>query len=199
MVDVNPAGSGASEIRSMVPGVQVGYTIAASGVHTAALWHGTAASYVNLNPPGGDAELYATTGSVHVGDLGQGGLARAAVNFGTSNSWIGLHQFLPPQYGGFSRASVVYQDGPTIYVGGWADNNASGFTEAILWIGTLPCYANCDQSTVPPILNANDFQCFLNKFVTGDGSVNCDGSAVTPILNANDFQCFLNKFAAGCS
>ena len=28
---------------------------------------------------------------------------------------------------------------------------------------------------------------------------NCDGSTVQPVLNANDFACFLNKFAAGCS
>ena len=30
-----------------------------------------------------------------------------------------------------------------------------------------PCYANCDQSTIAPILNINDFQCFLNKFAAG--------------------------------
>jgi hypothetical protein len=62
-----------------------------------------------------------------------------------------------------------------------------------------PCYPNCDGSTVAPILNANDFQCFLNKYAAGDSYANCDGSTVAPILNANDFQCFLNKYAAGCS
>jgi hypothetical protein len=61
------------------------------------------------------------------------------------------------------------------------------------------CYANCDASSVPPRLNANDFQCFLNNFAAGAPAANCDGSTVPPILNANDFQCFLNKFAAGCS
>ena len=60
------------------------------------------------------------------------------------------------------------------------------------------CYANCDGSTAPPALNANDFQCFLNKFAAADPAANCDHSTSTPILNANDFQCFLNKFAAGC-
>jgi hypothetical protein len=63
----------------------------------------------------------------------------------------------------------------------------------------LGCYANCDQSTSEPILNANDFQCFLNKFAAGDSYANCDGSTAPPVLNANDFQCFLNNFAAGCS
>jgi hypothetical protein len=64
---------------------------------------------------------------------------------------------------------------------------------------TGACYANCDGSTVAPILNANDFQCFLNGYAANDSYANCDGSTVAPILNANDFQCFLNKFATGCT
>jgi hypothetical protein len=101
-----------------------------------------------------------------------------------------------------------------------AGANALQMTAANTWAavldaasGTLPqefpfvvrgsvsqsCYPNCDQSTSPPILNANDFQCFLNKYAAGDTYANCDGSTNPPILNANDFQCFLNKYAAGCS
>ncbi len=60
------------------------------------------------------------------------------------------------------------------------------------------CYANCDNSTAAPLLTANDFQCFLNKYASGDAAANCDGSTNAPVLNANDFQCFLNKYAAGC-
>jgi hypothetical protein len=65
-------------------------------------------------------------------------------------------------------------------------------------LGISSCYANCDASTVPPILNANDFQCFLNKYAAADPYANCDHSTVDPVLNANDFQCFLNAYAAGC-
>jgi hypothetical protein len=61
------------------------------------------------------------------------------------------------------------------------------------------CYANCDGSSVAPVLNVLDFSCFLNKFAAGDTYANCDGSTVTPVLNVLDFSCFLNKFAAGCS
>ena len=61
-----------------------------------------------------------------------------------------------------------------------------------------PCYANCDASTTPPILNANDFSCFLNAFATGQPYANCDESTTAPVLNANDFSCFLNAFAVGC-
>jgi hypothetical protein len=32
-----------------------------------------------------------------------------------------------------------------------------------------------------------------------DCYANCDGSTVAPILNANDFVCFLTRYAAGCS
>ncbi len=68
----------------------------------------------------------------------------------------------------------------------------------VLGTPTPPCYANCDNSTTAPVLTANDFQCFLNKFAAGDPSANCDGSTTSPLLTANDFQCFLNSFAAGC-
>jgi hypothetical protein len=61
-----------------------------------------------------------------------------------------------------------------------------------------PCYANCDQSTVPPALNILDFGCFLNRFASADPYANCDGSTVPPALNVLDFNCFLNQFAAGC-
>jgi probable HAF family extracellular repeat protein len=61
-----------------------------------------------------------------------------------------------------------------------------------------PCYANCDGSTAAPILNVNDFTCFMNRYAGGDPYANCDGSTVVPVLNVNDFTCFMNKYAAGC-
>jgi hypothetical protein len=63
----------------------------------------------------------------------------------------------------------------------------------------VACWANCDQSTIAPILNVQDFSCFLNEFAAGHASANCDESTVAPVLNVQDFACFLNKFAAGCS
>ena len=61
------------------------------------------------------------------------------------------------------------------------------------------CYANCDQSTTAPVLNVNDFACFLNHFAAGDTYANCDQSTIPPVLNVLDFSCFLNAFAAGCT
>jgi plastocyanin len=61
------------------------------------------------------------------------------------------------------------------------------------------CYANCDGSTTPPILNVQDFSCYINLFAEGNTRANCDNSTTPPILNVQDFSCFLNVFAAGCS
>ena len=64
--------------------------------------------------------------------------------------------------------------------------------------GTPQCYANCDGSSIPPVLNVLDFNCFLNQFASGGSYANCDGSTIAPVLNVLDFNCFLNRFAAGC-
>jgi hypothetical protein len=72
---------------------------------------------------------------------------------------------------------------------------------------TPPCYVNCDVSTVPPILNVEDFTCFINEFAAGQvlpheqqlvHYANCDQSTTAPVLNVEDFTCFINKFAQGC-
>jgi hypothetical protein len=57
------------------------------------------------------------------------------------------------------------------------------------------CYADCDLSHT---LNANDFVCFLTKYVANDPHANCDVSTAAPAINAADFACFLTKYAAGC-
>jgi hypothetical protein len=82
--------------------------------------------------------------------------------------------------------------------GAWA--LSSGDFAFVLCGGSSPvtCYANCDNSTVPPILNVLDFNCFLNAFAAGASYANCDGSTIPPVLNVLDFNCFLNRFAAGC-
>jgi hypothetical protein len=95
----------------------------------------------------------------------------------------------------YTIASVVLADAGSYDC---VATNSCGSVASTPGILTVSCYANCDGSTVSPILNANDFNCFLNLFANGDPSANCDGSTVSPILNANDFNCFLNLFANGC-
>jgi hypothetical protein len=70
------------------------------------------------------------------------------------------------------------------------------------------CHANCDNSLHPvPILNLEDFTCFINEFARAwslpqhlqvHTYANCDGSTTPPVLNVEDFACFINAFAAGC-
>jgi hypothetical protein len=62
-----------------------------------------------------------------------------------------------------------------------------------------PCYPNCDGSTAAPVLNVNDFLCFMSEFAAGDSYANCDSSTPPPELNVNDFLCFTQQFAGGCS
>jgi hypothetical protein len=187
-----------STIRGMAPGTQVGWVdLPMVGFH-AAVWHGSAESFQDFNGPMLASQFLATTGSIHVGDGGTAPFARAVINFGTPDAWLELHQFLPPGYNSYSGANAVYQDGPTIYVGGYATPDGSFAKHAFLWIGTLPCYANCDGSTTIPALNVADFSCFLQHFAAGDGYANCDRSTTPPTLSVADFTCFLQRFAAGC-
>ena len=95
-----------------------------------------------------------------------------------------------------TEARAISADGRVIVGTG---TNPQAATEA--WIAYLPaaaCYANCDDSSTPPILNVNDFVCFQSRFVAGDTWANCDGSTAAPILNVADFVCFMNRYAAGC-
>jgi uncharacterized membrane protein len=92
------------------------------------------------------------------------------------------------------EARGISADGQTI-VGSGAHN---GHWEAwVVRLGT-ECYANCDASTSPPLLNVADFICFFARFAAGDPYANCDHSTSAPVLNVADFTCFLRQFAAGC-
>jgi hypothetical protein len=81
------------------------------------------------------------------------------------------------------------------------------FPFMVIGDGGGSCYANCDGSTVEPILNVDDFTCFINEFASAQGLphegqvahyANCDGSTIAPALNVDDFTCFINQFAQGC-
>jgi hypothetical protein len=107
--------------------------------------------------------------------------------------------------GGYALA-ISDEDGagpgfPGLFIGGRFKN---GGTQSSMhfarWGCPNPgaCYANCDGSTTPPILNVADFGCFLQKFAGGDLYANCDGSTAPPVLNVADFGCFVQAFAGGC-
>jgi hypothetical protein len=167
------------------------------GVDHAGIWSGSAASWVDLHPAGATTSaVYGVSGGRQAGFARIGGSDHASLWNGTASSWIDLHAFAPA---GFSSSSAVsiWSDASVIHVAGFGYNAQTGRTEALLW--TRPnCYANCDASSIAPILNVNDFTCFLNHFAANNSSANCDSSTTTPVLNVNDFTCFLNRYAAGC-
>jgi len=85
-----------------------------------------------------------------------------------------------------------------IRVGGYNAAVGTG-TITLSCDGQAVCYANCDGTTIPPVLNVSDFICFQTKYAANDPYANCDNSTIPPILNVSDFICFQAKYAAGCS
>jgi subtilisin-like proprotein convertase family protein len=91
--------------------------------------------------------------------------------------------------------------------GAWrleAEDCAGGDTGSLAYFrlelggGAAQCYPNCDNSTTAPVLNVQDFTCFLQRYAAGDTYANCDNSTTAPTLNVQDFTCFLQSYAAGC-
>ncbi|MFN0132877.1 MAG: GC-type dockerin domain-anchored protein [Phycisphaerales bacterium] len=87
----------------------------------------------------------------------------------------------------------ITPSGKTLMVNGHIPNVSGGPA-----IATVACYADCTNSTWPPLLAIDDFICFLNKYAAGDTYANCDASTTPPVINAADFMCFQTAFAAGC-
>jgi hypothetical protein len=122
--------------------------------------------------------------------------------------WISMG----PGTDGGVRALAVYEN--QLYLGG-SFSMAGGISSPHLarWGCPQPpppptCYANCDHSTAHPVLNVDDFTCFINRFAAASALTplqqigdyaNCDESTTPPVLNVDDFTCFINRFAAGCS
>ncbi len=115
---------------------------------------------------------------------------------------------LPLSDGPTAAGSIISGAGtPSLSISGLASADAGAYDvrvsnscgEVLSDAATLSlCYPNCDCSGIAPVLTANDFQCFLNRFAAKSPYANCDGSTTPPTLTANDFQCFLNAYAAGC-
>ena len=65
-----------------------------------------------------------------------------------------------------SKVTINVAQGQTYLVRVAGYGNATGaFTLNVG--GVTGCYANCDNSSTPPVLNVADFTCFLQKFAAG--------------------------------
>jgi trimeric autotransporter adhesin len=147
--------------------------------------------------------------ALHDGELSAGGSFNLSSSYGfarwTGSEWtvvgggVGGAVYAIASYRG---ESIVGGDFPTVGAAHEAQNLAR-------WGCPPPprCYANCDGSTTPPILNVDDFVCFINEFAEAQSLpheqqathyANCDGSTTIPVLNVDDFTCFIAAFATGC-
>ncbi|MFN0134175.1 MAG: hypothetical protein ACKVW3_16800 [Phycisphaerales bacterium] len=132
--------------------------------------------------------------------LYQYNISPAVINLTPGNYWVSVLGNDPAHVWGWARTNTLanahaVRNG----VGAWLPSSGD-FGFVLCGNATPPnCYANCDQSTLAPILNVNDFICFQNAFAAGNSYANCDASTIAPVLNVNDFVCFQNRFAAGCS
>lgn len=79
-------------------------------------------------------------------------------------------------------------------------NFARLLSNAMDWAGQGgACYADCDTSTGPRVLDIFDFLCFGNRFAAGDPyACDCDQSTGPGACDIFDFLCFGNAFSAGC-
>jgi uncharacterized membrane protein len=91
-------------------------------------------------------------------------------------------------------------------IAGWG-TTTTGHQRGFVLTPCGECYANCDESTTAPILNVDDFTCFINEFAQAQSLphaqqlehyANCDQSTIAPALNVDDFTCFINQYGAGC-
>jgi hypothetical protein len=151
---------------------------------------------------GADNAVWALT--VHDGDLvaggdftTAGGLPAVGLARWDGSGWHAIPGSpQAPGRGSFSNRALASFNGD-LFVGG--SFTAAGTVGAYGWARLgCACYANCDGSTVPPILNVTDLICFQQRFAEGDSYANCDGSTAPPMLNAADFVCFMQRFVAGC-
>jgi trimeric autotransporter adhesin len=151
-------------------------------------------------------ELYAggeftSAGSTPVRNLAVwDGAAWRSAEGGADGAVYAIHS---GEVGGRSRA---------LYIGGTftsvSDDNLPSHNFGSFYCAPFPpCYANCDASTMIPLLNIDDFTCFINEFAAAQALpheqqvghyTNCDGSTAAPVLNVDDFTCFINAYAAGC-
>jgi hypothetical protein len=135
VVNLAPPGAQRSAVLAMAPGIQVGSVEFPDEAPHAAIWRGTADSWVDLNPQDSTwSEILGTDGRYHAGQAYVGGFPHAHLWLPDGGT-VDLHSYLPLNYT-YSEARDVYTDGSHIYVVGMGA--ASGDISAWMWVGTVP-------------------------------------------------------------
>ena len=175
-------------------------SVGAQSCNRIAKWNGTQWQPVDVGVNGTILAMAVYNNELYVG--GQfstaGGPSSTALNIARWNGsfWSALS---PDGVSGGNPVGVnsLYVWNNQLFVGG-AFDSAGGTVSRMVARWGCPCYANCDNSTIAPVLNVNDYVCFLSSFVAGSPYANCDASTTSPVLNILDYTCFMSKFASGC-
>ncbi len=95
LVNLQPAGATYSLVSAMTETQQGGSVTFGAGAYQAALWSGTAESYVSLHPPtagvGEESSVYAMAGNQQAGFSKFGGVPNAVIWSGDAASCVNLH------------------------------------------------------------------------------------------------------------
>ncbi|MBC8002293.1 MAG: hypothetical protein H7X97_06865 [Opitutaceae bacterium] len=132
-MDLHPAGLpsyGGSRVYGLNATTEVGWIETFSSTH-AALWHGSAASMVDLNPSGAfSSAAFAIMDGYVAGSATFGLSTHAGIWSGTAASFFDLHAALGPGFT-YSQAAAIWMDGANIMVAGSA--GGSGYARAVFW------------------------------------------------------------------
>jgi 6-phosphogluconolactonase (cycloisomerase 2 family) len=153
-----------------------------------------------------DEQTGALTDSTHAFTVGgQGDLGNIAV---LDDLVLFTRQYGSTAHGPAGLFSYFIEPDGSFTQRGFFQTTATRPYDVATWSPPLTaCYANCDGSTVEPILNVDDFTCFITEFSAAQvlpheqqitAYANCDGSTSAPVLNVDDFTCFIVRFSAGC-
>jgi hypothetical protein len=136
---LHPSEMAISQVRAMRGTVQAG--IVSNGVPHAAVWHGTASSFVDLNPSGFSQSVAFATDGEYQGGYVVGAFNHAALWHGTAASFVDM---TPPGYG----SGYIYGMAPGQQVG-YANNNLG--PRAVIWSGSPTSFV--DVHPGPPGLS----------------------------------------------
>jgi hypothetical protein len=165
----------------------------------AAMWSGTAESWVDLHPSFADSSVaWDVHGGWQVGtavvDLNDEIEEHHAILWrGTADSWEELP--LPADFDGFltgSDAYGVWSDATTLYIVGSAFSYPPERHAVLLWSRPLGCPADFNGDGD---VNTEDVIAFLNAWNHGDPRTDSNGDGH---IDSQDVIAFLNGWNAGC-
>ncbi|MEQ1933280.1 MAG: hypothetical protein ABL962_05305 [Fimbriimonadaceae bacterium] len=184
-VSLHPSGSQGSFGNAISGNRQVGANVV-NDLSRACMWSGTAESIVDLHPlEAVDSTAFDVLDEIQVGQAGYGSGSHACAWYGTSSTFLDLHNLLPS---GFTRsvARRISSDANNYYIVGYAQNSATGFNNAVMWVRPKDEFVlNLNRSTVAgqnhvlgtiTLLNSRPFSIVFSVYdnsslVTTPGSV----------------------------